>query len=173
MLNMTFYDIESLKDLFSLCTYNPAQNALMVFYLTDVDITQDNYKPIINEIVEANKPLKKILPNFWFFDLKKKESNDILMSMLGKSDTYPIIPDYEDWDGEKFAYMSGYNSHNYDLTMLALYFEDTIQKDGSFKATTAEQMRFYNNCLFDPVIKPNMSEFLRRANAGSATVYNS
>lgn len=75
-----------------------------------------------------------------------------------------------DYDEETCPYFFGYNSYNYDTTMLAMYFYDAIpttkeaQKSNFvFKPPTAGLMRQYNNELFSEKFKKTMPDRLRYA----------
>ena len=92
-----------------------------------------------------------------------------------------------EYDASKHYYLMGYNSYNYDTTMLALYFKNTIKPDInltkvekkpiknsdeqieiytegevviSFSPTTPAYMRSHNNNLFESRYKGSMPSYL-------------
>ncbi|GAB5079725.1 hypothetical protein [Arthrobacter sp. AD-310] len=145
----TYYDIESLNNVFTLCTFTPHTNAVEVFYLVD---------PSENELSTTLRSGGINIPRTWqaiveknpaytggpgqrpmtFWDLSTLAANERLASVFGLSDaehvnnpasasTYPdrfritcdTDPDYDPLT--KHPFLAGYNSFAYDTVMLALY----------------------------------------------------
>ena len=74
---------------------------------------------------------------------------------------FPLVKDIDpEYDPDTHLYLSGYNSLNYDMTMLALYFAEVFT-DRGFEPTTPEIMRAYNDELFSPFFKPCMPDRLK------------
>ena len=147
-------------------------------------------------IRESNKNFTGMVE---FYDLRDPESNFRLARTFGLSDARQInnpsnpssYPDEfrlrcdtdPDYDEEEDPYLLGYNSRNYDTTMLAMYLYDAISAMPGTKikssdppdpsiftgAVTAACMRQYNNELFEAEFKDRMPdrllyEIIRRPN---------
>lgn len=179
-----FYDIESLDNVFTLCNYKPEENSIDVYCLCD----DDKLLNLLNFLSQLTEHIHKCNLNFngtvKFYNLHNKSANDHLAKTFGLSDAYlvndpnskssypsafrPVCDTDPDYDNNKHPYLMGYNSNNYDTTMLALYFyevyiiNDVKQADGTsktettFKPITAKAMRKYNDELFDSRFKENM-----------------
>ena len=154
--SFTFYDIESLNNAFTLCTYNPRTNTVDVFYLVD-----DNPGSDISEELRAGKfdtrtAAETILASNPAFqvedgltrtirvhDLSTWDGNYALALMFGVSDAEsvndpespsaysghlrPVCDTDPGYDPfEAHPYFAGYNSFAYDTTMLALYFMEAL-----------------------------------------------
>lgn len=193
-----FYDIESLDNVFTLCNFNPNKNFVEVYYLIDTphlyEKIQKNYtqfqKDISETIYEKNKNFKG---QIYFFDLKTKEANDHLATIMGLSDASdvthpfsisqfdpkfkPVCDTDPNYDPNKHPYIMGYNSQNYDTTMLAQYFATVYELKNvylpngqmqideytgqplvkrQFAPITAQSMRLFNNELFLDKFKDRM-----------------
>lgn len=86
---------------------------------------------------------------------------------------FPMICDVDPkYDENTCPYYLGYNSNNYDTTMIALFFQEVFagigktisvgsKINGTFIPTTPSKMRIYNDELFDPHFKGNMTERLK------------
>ena len=155
-MKTVFYDIESLKDLFSVAAYSAHTNTLEIFYLTSIKLQDFN---IINaEILDKNKNLAALKPKIRYYDLGTANGTSRLATLIGITgygapDTMKITPDYEDWDGEITPYLFGYNSQNYDLSMLAMFFTESMIGNAAtgkygFWATSSEHMRKINDGIF-------------------------
>lgn len=183
-----FYDIESLRNIFTLCNFKEHTNSVDVYILDDsgiVDLRQQAVCDfIISKIREKNKQFKGTVS---FYDLHQLPAAVHLVNALGasdeeifsydtvKSNTFSNIPGYqpfvkdtdEGYDEEKYPYVFGYNSFNYDDTILALFHHECFRQpypDGPvmFSPPTASVMRDYNNMLFTPEFKNKMPDFLRQ-----------
>lgn len=120
------------------------------------------------------------------YNLREMDANDYLAQTFGLSDAiYVNNPDAKssynskyrlrcdtdpDYDPEADPYFFGYNSYNYDTTMLAMYLYDTIptmksakSPNYTFKPISARLMRQYNDELFSDRFKKSMPDRLRFA----------
>lgn len=173
-----FYDIESLKNVFSLCNYKPEANEIDVFILSDTSfelpINSEELKTALLDRIHAR--------NYNFdgtikvYDLRTAEANFYMASEFGLSNAqsvndpasesmfpaaFRLVCDTDpDYSEDKHPYLFGYNSYNYDTTMLALYF-NLVYPQGVFRAGTADQMRRYNNKLFTSEFRDNMASYLK------------
>lgn len=125
-----------------------------------------------------------------FYDLTQPESNFRLARTFGLSDARQInnpanrssYPDEfrlrcdtdPDYNEDEDPYLFGYNSRNYDTTILSMYLYDAIsampgtpRKPGApadpslfTGAVTAKGMHQYNNEMFDPEFKDRMPDRL-------------
>ena len=78
------------------------------------------------------------------------------------------------YSNQNDAYLMGYNSFNYDTTVLALYINETFwinNKRLMFSPPTARTMRDYNNDLFTAKYKARMPSYLQKTN-DNGTNYN-
>lgn len=174
-----FYDIESLKNVFTLCNFKPDENDIDVYYLSDDPrlTASDTFKEdLLERIHDKNKNFDGTIT---LHNLRFETANAHLAKTFGLSDAqyinnpkaksvYPsefrITCDTDpDYDEDKCPYFLGYNSYNYDTTMLAMFFHEVWnigytngQQTVRFMPTTALQMREYNNELFEPQFKNNM-----------------
>lgn len=153
-----FYDIESLNNVFTLCTFAPYSNEVEVFYLIDpsdhpvsTELSQAgvNIPQAWQSIVEKN-PAYTGGPGqrpMTFWDLSTLAANERLATVFGLSDadyvnnpraesTYPsefrlvcdTDPEYDPI--EQHPYLAGYNSFNYDTVMLAIYLMEAFAHVG-------------------------------------------
>jgi len=170
-----FYDIESLNNVFTLCNFREADNVVDVFVLSDDPLlmrTPDFMQSLTDRIHLRN-------PNFnggvTFHDLALGIENANLAALIGLSDA-PMVNDSTQQDSynnrfrpvcdtdtsiyndDKYPYLLGYNSYNYDTTMLAYYLNDVFPPDrhGNFVPMTAKDVRWFNNVLFSPDFKKQM-----------------
>lgn len=195
MIKTMFYDIESLRNVFTLCNFDPVNHCIYVYYLCDdLEPAQADLKNIADNIRRRNKNFTGVVK---FRDLHKPVSCIRLANAFGLSNAAKVndphsfniyaagIPGIQrfvcDTDpgftAEKYPYMFGYNSDNYDLTMLAVFFDKTFQftempYDSAFGASslpraeihpvTAAFMRKINDTLFSEVFKDSMPSLLLR-----------
>ncbi len=150
----TFYDIESLTNVFTLCAYTPRTEHIDVFYLVDRDggeLDQAiqaglDIPTAARTIIEANPAYQG--KSIAFYDLSQIRSNLTLATMMGLSDsanvndpqqvsTYgphlrPVCDTDSDYDPiNKHPYLAGYNSANYDTVMLAMYLNEAFAHFGA------------------------------------------
>lgn len=184
-----FYDIESLSNVFTLCNYIPHENALDIYYKVDDPQTVIPVSPDVL-LRKATQLIHQVNPNFdgavYLFDLSTEDANRRLAMTFGLSDakvindpdsdsTYPpefrITCDTDpDYDEDTHPFLMGYNSFNYDTTMLAAYLYEAFPRvqaeKGSFQWITpfqpvsARLMRDFNNRLFSDQFKKSMPSAL-------------
>lgn len=171
-----FYDIESLKNVFTLCNYKPETNEIDVYILVDDPrlLRSKSFKEdLLKRVYDSNYNFRGTIN---VYDLRTKEANHYFACEFGVSNAErvndpssksmfppefrPVCDTDPDYSEDKDPYLFGYNSFNYDTTMLALYFAEVFG-DGIFKSIRAERMREYNNQLFTSQFKDNMPSFLR------------
>ena len=184
-----FYDIECLRNVFTLCNYKPktenTEEMADLYYLIDNEneiINVDNFEELVNNICRQENPNFKGKVNL--YNLKKQETNERLAETFGLSSNindktseslYPkkfrLVCDTDEeyqQNPDKYPFLMGYNSYNYDTTMLSLYLYEvfSIKEDYNnnifceFTPTTAQSMRLYNDKLFEPNFKSNMPIYL-------------
>ncbi|MEO3931354.1 hypothetical protein WMO79_00880 [Micrococcaceae bacterium Sec7.4] len=155
---ITYYDIESLNNVFTLCTFTPRTNQVEVFYLvdpSDTDLSAQLRGPGINvpvawQVITEKNPAYAGGPGqrpIVFWDLAQLESNERLATIFGLSDaefvnnpksesTYParFRPVCDTDDGydplNNHPYLAGYNSFAYDTVMLAVYLMEAFAHIG-------------------------------------------
>lgn len=191
-----FYDIESLKNVWTLCNYQPYKNHLDVFILCDTPQlyqVPDFYQRMVAKIYEANKNFTGTVT---LYDLHERPVIELMARTFGVSTATPVNnprspndiyngqyrivcdtdPGYND---DQYPYYMGYNSQNYDTTMLASFFDRAIQSRPASTGTiggvsspagnvieisppTAEELRTVNNIMFDS-FKNSMPDVLTRS----------
>lgn len=179
-----FYDIESLSNVFTLCNYRPEENLIDCYHLIDTPELLDD---IYNRMPFKDVLLERILAknrNFdgdiRVFDLREETATRHLFREFGLSDAYlvndpkspstypaefrPVCDTDPGYDEDVHPYLFGYNSYNYDTTMLAYLGYNMYQKftNGGlrFVGTTAKAMRCFNDLLFTPQYKDQMPQAL-------------
>lgn len=199
-----FYDIESLTNAFTVANFQPYRNHIDVYVLADDPALYriPDFERLVGEkIREANLNFDGTAS---VFDLHES-ANIIRMaetfgvstaqSVNNPNDTtdmygnrFRIVCDTDPgFDDDKYPYYMGYNSANYDTTMLTAFFMKSlfmtdrqdvpggpVIKDLNVEPPTAKEMRDVNNTLFLPVFKNNMPDYLSKqiswnAAAGSYT----
>lgn len=175
--SINFYDIESLANVFSLANFKEKENEIDVYFLIDneEDILEPNYQDkITSHIKEVNVNFNGTVN---YYNLKEEHANVHLAKTFGLSDSdlvnnkkikdsfdnkYRIKCDTDDdYDSTKDPYFMGYNSHNYDTTMLAVYFYNAFTGEkGKFEKTTAKSMRESSDMLFTEDFKHYMPYYL-------------
>ena len=185
-----FYDIEALSNVFCNANYESHRNNIDLYYLldTDFDTKSERFqKRLIGKIYEKNE---KYTGTVTLYDLKEEYANIHMAKAMGVSDSFdvnnpdeissfpysfrPVCDTDPDYDESIHPYLIGYNSYNYDTTMLAIYFhevfsdkESYVDENGveqiivKFSPTTAKTMRDYNDELFLPMFKSSMPSRLR------------
>lgn len=203
----TYYDIESLHNVFTLCAYNPTNNELEVFYLIDDDAiaTQIDQAALAQVIAKKNPSFvdrpdaKRTMRSH---DLRSWRANQHLATIFGLSDADSVndpdgISSYGPWlrpvcDTDPgydpihlHPYLAGYNSYNYDTTMLAVYFMESLvdlaravhenrpqDAPGMFRPTTAAFMRQHNDRLFSSDFRNYMPRYLTDGAIAGAKGWN-
>lgn len=143
--NINFYDIESLRNLFTLANYRTKDDVLEIFYqLDNPEIIQSVspqqfYNLVRQEIWKENQNFTGRID---IYNLAYPDNIDYMARIFGLSDApyvnnplsesaygprYRITCDTDpDYDPELHPYFMGYNSYNYDTAMLALYFHEAV-----------------------------------------------
>lgn len=183
-----FYDIESLDNVFSLCNFKPDENTVDVYLLCDDAflMSEDDFKQkLLSRIYERNKNFNGSIT---LYDLRYRPANEHLAKTFGLSDAYLIndkknrssYPDDfrlvcdtdPDYNEDKHPFLAGYNSYNYDTTMLAIYFADVweivaptsnnglTQPTLRFIPAKAKHLRTCNDDLFSAKFKNAMPSYL-------------
>lgn len=204
MINAWFYDIESLSNIFTLANFkdaeDPANTVLDVYYLCDTPelLSQPGWQNRAKDrICERNKNFLGSKDNIHFLDLNRPFCVERLASEFGCSDAkyannpnerstyaedkpqFRLIcdtdPEYQA-NPDAYPYIFGYNSYNYDTTMLAKFLEKSFtqtqceyeDENGEVKTrdkiewipVKAAFMRNFNNQLFEPKWKSKMPSLL-------------
>lgn len=196
-VKQAFYDIESLNNVFSLCNFKYNENELDVYILCDdvldlelqtptFEITDDIKDYINQRIYKKNKNFNGKIN---YFNLHDYKDNIHLITTFGAKDVTGSFealtaadPDFKmfvndtdvGYSNQNDAYLMGYNSFNYDTTILALYINETFwinNKRLMFSPPTARTMRDYNNDLFTAKYKARMPSYLQKTN-DNGTNYN-
>ena len=196
-----FYDIESLNNAFTLANWKPEENHVDLYYLLDDGYMDQAMKDasfqqkLLDHVHKVNKNFTGTMS---YHDLHGFPANDKLFSEFGLSDafkvnnrsdksTYPVkyrpVCDTDpDYDEDKQPFLMGYNSDNYDLTMMAVYANEAfaLPRQASVAANgqaaipanpikqlcqpaempSAKLMRAHNNLIFRS-FKKNMPEYLK------------
>lgn len=142
--NNLYYDIESLKDIFTLCSFSEKDNTLEVYYLLD-SVMNDNQSfdaaqidLIKSEIYKKNQNFKGEIT---FYNLHEREANIRLAQTFGceapgyiqSEFCFPLVKDIDsDFDESIHPYFMGYNSLNYDQTILSMYFAEVFSQGNLF-----------------------------------------
>lgn len=184
-----FYDIESLSNVFTLCVFRPETDEIDAYYLSDTpSVIPPDLQYVTDRIYQANHNFRGRVN---YFDLKVKENNERMAKTFScytgtymnnpdndRSDKYKgiyrIVCDSDNgYSDEEYPYFFGYNSFNYDTTIMALYFDNTFKitkKDTESKPTllvqppTAKFMRDLNDELFTEKFKNSMPDRLLYGN---------
>lgn len=185
-----FYDIESLTNVFTLANLrddaspdtaksNFIHDTMELYYLCDDSslICPDFEQKVSERIYKNNKNFKGKVE---LYNLAEAESVFRLAKMFGLSDAtyisnpaakssyssdYRIVCDTDpEYNDDIHPYFFGYNSANYDTTMLTWFLYNAIDdKTGEFRPQTAKSMRNFNDELFTPEFKDRMPDRLRFA----------
>ena len=176
-----FYDIESLSNVFTLCNFRPEDNCIEVYYLCDTPnlVADPQFADKLLKVVHAKN--KNFNGAIELFDLGTEVGCRVLARTFGLSDAYivndernpgnypiefrPVCDTDDNYDENTHPYLFGYNSYNYDTTMLAEFLYETFfirQEQVTFKPVTAKQMRDFNDSLFTEMFKKSMPQALTR-----------
>jgi len=182
---MAFWDIESLANMFMFAIYipntetidstsdNKSKDALMFFYLyDDRELSPFELQKIEDAVYEMNPQISKENTTISFNNLKDEAVNKMLVNWFCVDNKRTFgDPDENNFrfinphlhsdldEDKKFPYMIGYNTTQYDCTMMAFYFNETWGINGnsvSFLPTTSAFMRQLNNRLFSEAFKEKM-----------------
>lgn len=189
-----FYDIESLSNVFTLCNFRADENSVDVFILCDDKhlMSSPNFRSEMTQrIHDKNSNFDGIVR---LFDLSSEQDARTLARLIGVSNAYitnnpnnvsdyptdfrPVCDTDPHYDENKHPYLFGYNSYNYDTTMLAHYFDAAWPCNMSmqprmlpsqplkscttvsFQNITAQELRKFNNTLFTDRFKDQMPQAL-------------
>ena len=225
-MNMNFYDIESLENVFTLANFDEKRNHIDIYYLIDDDTLRDQFRQNFHEakdriyrhnlnftgtidFIPLNKDfdVHRGMTEQQYMRLNEKQKHDIGPFMCGQEGVAKLSRTFGCWDSPKIndntldsiypdefrlvcdtdanynndehPYLAGYNSFNYDTTMLAEFFErawicykDDVNTNNPsqlglagndnciFKGVTAKEMREFNDRLFTPQFKNAMPSAL-------------
>ena len=187
-----FYDIETLSNVFTIALWWPEKNRVDMYYLDD-----DNFIAANSSVIQSQlrKSVLEACPSLssdviiLLYDLKLEENNRVLANLFGLHEskqghfdkletddgktliTGPggkPVADVETDKDDHDLYLFGYNSANYDTTMLAIYLHEVYAPcydiSGTpccrFSPTTAKWIRSYNDELFTPEFRDQMPQRL-------------
>lgn len=167
----TFYDIESLSNVFTLCAYTPrpgrAVHDLEIFFLADDPALVASVDPqaLYDTVIRSNPGLPAVSVQLW--NLGSERGSLRLAELMGLSNAdqvcnhsdpggypaalRPVCDTDPEYDPALHPFLAGYNSMNYDTTMVALYLNEAFPAPGSgrpFQPTTARTLRDHNDQLF-------------------------
>lgn len=178
--HFVFWDIESLRNAFTLVAYSAKYTHAHVFYLLDADsgLHADPQQIVTN--IRTTNPVLPDAATITLHDLNTPSANDMLLRMFGASTSRSINnpneastlpahyrtvcdtdPHYDPFAAHPF--LAGYNSEQYDTTMLAIYFYELFREyavTGLMKPTTAKIMRQHSDQLFSETYKKQMYRYL-------------
>lgn len=174
-----FYDIESLKNVFTLANFQDPDNHVDIYYLIDnPELIPDNFLERATKVIhEDNKNFNGTVA---IYDLLIEENVHRLAQTFGMSDSscinnpdlkssyadeFRIVCDTDpEYNEDLHPYFFGYNSDHYDTTMLAWFLYNSIDEhNGKFYPQTAKMMRQFNDELFSAQFKDRMEDRLRFA----------
>lgn len=142
-MRFNYYDIESLRNVFTLVNYDSTTNHVDVYALLGDELQQTffengpaNWETLKARIYEKNR---NFTGDIGFCDLTSEPGMNELASLMGLSSAgaavndkraasvypekfRPVCDTDKNYDEDKHPYLLGYNSYNYDLTMLAYLF---------------------------------------------------
>lgn len=165
----TFYDVESLDDVFTMATYTPRTNTVELFHLLqrDTEVTRlvDSIPAetlrqlVMKSVLAANpalRPVNGVAPQILIHDLRHLDAVERMARLIGVYRGPDVNdPDAQDFFGNRYrpmcdtdprydpinqhGYLAGYNSYAYDTTMLALFFHEALNR--VFEPITEEEQR--------------------------------
>lgn len=184
MARMLFYDVESLRNIFTVAIYKEPNNMypnghIDVFFLSSIQIY--NFDAITQRIYQRNGNFKGTVS---YYDLRNRDSGRLFAHIFGGLDDATsaaygtgIFPSdialQASDESDLLYYLSGYNSYNYDTTiiawMMSQMFTDvrTLQysvepnpnNDMHSTMLTPSKLRDFNNRMFED--KNKMTSVLR------------
>lgn len=195
-----FYDIESVANAFTLAMWDRQTRYLNVFWTVEHDGSKLDLavnrgrldKAALGSVVLASNPALPKGTQLLVHDLAEYSSNRLLGMMMGLSTSKMVCNPRQrsgfaeefrpvcDTDEDTFdptgphPYLAGYNSYNYDTTMLATYFSlamarasqgqhESFREDGQqrfFAPVAPSQMRRHNDQLFSDSFREYMPGYL-------------
>lgn len=171
MVKNKIYDIESLPNVFTCAIYNAQDNRVEVYYiLDDKDLLQTlDVRECVKKVKEVNSTILPKNTTFGFYNLKNKMYATQFTNQFINIHMENGKPFFNDTDNayktSEQSIMMGYNSSNYDLTMLTVYFgnsweEDKLTGKCTFRnVVNASDMFKFNNSLFN-TYKERMTDAL-------------
>ena len=190
-MNINFYDIESLSNIFTLANYQESHNNINLYILCDDNHLMDVPNFASQLLTRIYKRNHNFTGTITLFDLKTEFGIKHMAKTFGVSDAKlvnnpneentfgdefrPVCDTDPDYDPEIHPYFAGYNSTNYDTTMLAYFFSETLlqrttntdvggrrtpQTKLTVKPITAKQLRDVNDDLFSKRFKEAMPSYL-------------
>lgn len=178
-----FYDIECLDNVFTICDFKPEENCIDCYHLIDTqslytqtqtpDFANKLHKRIISSNANFNGSIR-------VFDLRIKEHAQHLAQTFGLStakyinnpnapdlwqNKYRIVCDTDpNYDADRHPFLFGYNSYNYDTTILAELFHDMFWNSANdpdhFHVASARAIRTFSDSLFSDQFKKQMPQRL-------------
>ena len=193
-----FYDIESLHNAFTVAVYDRPSHRVSMFCLIDDDglvshaALRAGGAEVYRRILEDNPALtaERGAPHVDILDLSTRDNVYALLKLLGGAYEHPnphtpnpnisrlpapcIVKSdtAADYDPAHDRFIVGYNSDNYDLVMLALFFHQRLLADPrdigcevgpEGNIITAATMRRLNDRLFSDEFRKKMTSFLYRS----------
>ena len=194
----SFYDVESLENIFSVCVYYSTDHHVDVFYLLDNPkaVAAPTHDALLDAITQANPAWiarahdAGFAPYINVYDLAQPGNTDTLATALGGITSAQLVHDLESenineaisedlrpicdtfyaglvppdmiWDPTVHPFIVGYNSFNYDTTMLAIYFALAY----SDQECTARILRHHNDNLFSSEIRDYMPGYFYKHDEG-------
>ena len=171
-MNMNFYDIESLDNVFTLANYDEKHNHIDIYYLIDDDTLVQQFQ---THLADACDRIYKNNLNFTgtirFINLKDEQGMRLLSKTFGcwdsdmindpsrKSnfpDEFRLVCDTDNtYNSDEHPYFAGYNSYNYDTTILAILFDEAWNITQKEKLTTPQN---YQNIETEAIITFNINK---------------
>lgn len=207
---MLYYDIESLTNVFTMCVYDPRHNQVIAFYLLDdqriLSQVRDPNTDFVNEAARRIRLANPAMPEdtkISFLDLSTPEGLEIMGQIFGVCDApYPNNPNSSSSYPSRFRlvcdtdpgydpinlhpYLAGYNSAQYDTTILALLQSDAMlpfhdpegQPDNprqkrEWTVASARELRKDNDQMFSQEFKSYMPGYLVHSHRAQGQGYNS
>lgn len=221
-----FWDIESLANVFTVAFFDRPTRALAVFYLVDPGTRVGDsltgqpldHAQTLDAILKANPAWARLwkpheTPQLYLHDLSTWDANYRLARTIGLSDAAlvnnpanhssyldefrPICDTDPEYDPTVHPFLCGYNSANYDTTMMAIYLTNVMEctqnivanahKSGNdstlihdceaafnkVRPVSAADMRRHNDILFTDEYKSAMPSYLRSSDVSDGKGWHS
>jgi hypothetical protein len=184
MARMIFYDVESLRNIFTIALYKEPSETMSnghidIFYLSSIPLY--NFDEITQRIYLRNGNFKGTVS---YYDLRKIENGILFAHIFGGIDDnirsaygigwFPSDIAIQAANKQSFLYyLCGYNSYNYDTTIIAYMMsmmfvdartrkygvEQNLENDNISTSLTPSKLRDFNNIMFAD--KDHMTNALR------------
>lgn len=185
-----FYDIESLQNIFTLAVFDPNRIHIDFYAIDDdqfiftgaSDTPKDpsisakllDYVKLKNPGIYDTESATFTLHNLlgeqgWHHYLNQfgawfpadYDDNKKLLTLVEKLDCRIVADTDAEYDEDLHPYLMGYNSYNYDTTMMAFFAYHRLEMDINPKVpVTARELRELNDWLFHKEIRNNMPQLL-------------